>query len=44
LQNREETSRTATTFDVCVNCNAESYNFAKNKSSNDKRCNAEGRK
>lgn len=27
-------------FDVCINCNAESYNFAKNKSSKDKRCNA----
>jgi len=44
LQNREETSRTATTLHVCVNCNAESYNFAKNKTSKEKRCNAEGRK
>lgn len=31
-------------FDICENCNAESYNFAKNKTSKDKRCNAEGRK
>lgn len=31
-------------FDVCENWNAVSYNFAKNKSSKGKICNAEGRK